>query len=156
MENICNCNRTKDMHTPSDQTNQLLVPTSNSQGLGSDSNKRDDSIYSTDKQRKLTQLIFSAPQRVTLCSCPKSSDLRFDQVYIKMYQCFWCLTSFIRFIIKYIFIAYIFSVIRIDTLHYKFGQTSNNWLRRNQNVHSLWEWGSKYLLTIIDTTLICC
>jgi hypothetical protein len=40
-----------------------------------------------------------------------------------IYQWFWCLTNFIRVIMKYIFIAYLFSVINIDTLHYKFGQT---------------------------------
>jgi hypothetical protein len=63
----------------------------------------------------------------------------FDHVYIKIYQCFLCLKSFNRFIMKYIIIAsiHIFSAINIDTLHYKFDQTSNSLTRKNQNGHSL-------------------
>jgi hypothetical protein len=44
-------------------------------------------------------------------------------LYKKIYQCFWCLTNFIWFIMKYSFIAYLFRVTNIYTLHCKFDQS---------------------------------
>jgi hypothetical protein len=43
-----------------------------------------------------------------------SNAIMLDQVRIKIYKLFRCLTSLIRFVIKYIFIAYSFSVTNID------------------------------------------
>lgn len=39
---------------------------------------------------------------------------------------FLCLTSLIRFVMKYIFIAYVFSTINFDTFHGKLGRISNS------------------------------
>jgi hypothetical protein len=72
-----------------------------------------------------------------------------DHVYIKIYQCFLCLKSFNRFIMKYIIIAsiHIFSAINIDTLHYKFDQTSNSLTRKKPK----WTLFAEYL-----AYLLCC
>jgi hypothetical protein len=43
---------------------------------------------------------------------------------------------------KYIFIAYMFSVINIHILHYKLSQTSNNLTEKSQCGHSLRDEGS--------------
>jgi hypothetical protein len=47
------------------------------------------------------------------------------------------LTSFIRFIMKYIFIPYLFNVINIHILHYKLSQISNSLTEKNESGHSL-------------------
>jgi hypothetical protein len=49
---------------------------------------------------------------------------------------------------KYIFIAYIFSVINIHILHYKLSQTSNSLTEKSQSGHSLRDGGSIPFLDI--------
>ena len=73
--------------------------------------------------------LYSICFKINQLSYPKSNYFNFNQIYRKDYKYLWHEISIIKYIMKYIFIIYLFGVINVIVLYYKISQTQDNLIR---------------------------